>query len=106
VAVAQRRAVETISTELLFVDVTKQLVALHELVKVAQVVELLPAPVSAAALRQRLARLLEPVWSECWIKAKQKKRQPPAPKKGKRDHTSVFRLLQTQRQIRDTPNGT
>jgi hypothetical protein len=106
VAVAQQRAVETISTELLFVDVTKQLVALHELVAVDQVVELLPAPVSAAALRQRLASLLESVWSECWVKAKQKKRQPPAPKKGKRDHTSVFRLLQTQRLIRDTPNGT
>jgi Transposase DDE domain len=106
VAVGQGRAVETISTELLFVDVTKQLVALNELVEADRVVELLPGAVSAVALRKRLSRLLGAVWSECWVKAKSKKRKPPALKKGKRDHTSVFRLLQTHRQIRETPKNT
>jgi Transposase DDE domain len=106
VAVGQQRAVETISTEWLFADVTKQLVALNELVEAGRVVELLPAVSSAAALRQRLRRLLGAVWSECWVKAPPKKRKPPAQKKGKRDHTSVFRLLQAHRQIRETPNST
>jgi Transposase DDE domain len=106
VAVGQQRAVETISTELLFVDVTKQLVALNALVAAERVVELLPGAASAAALRKQLSRLLGAVWSECWVKATPKKRKPPPPKKGKRDHTSVFRLLQTHRQITDTPNST
>ena len=95
-----------LSTELLFIDVTKQVVALNELVEVERVVELLPGVASAAALRKKLSRLLGSVWSECWVKAKQKKRKPPAPKKGKRDHTSVFRLLQTQRKITETSNST
>jgi hypothetical protein len=98
VAVGQQRAVETISTELLFDDVTKQLVALHELVEAGRIVELLPPVTTAAVLRQRLQRLLGSVWSECWVKAPAKKRQPPPAKKGKRDHTSVFRLLQAHRQ--------
>src|SRR5207253_8639177 len=41
VAVGQQRPVETISTELLFIDVTKQVVALNELVAAERVVELL-----------------------------------------------------------------
>ena len=106
VAVGQQRAVETISTELLFIDVSKQLVALNELVEAEGVVALLPAATSAATLRKKLGRLLGTVWSECWVKASPKKRKVPAPKKGKRDHTSVFRLLQTHRQNKDTPNST
>ena len=102
----QQRARETISTELLFIDVTKQLVALNELVETGRVVELLPAVTSVAAVRQRLSRLLGSVWSECWVKATPRKRKAPPPKKGKRDHTSVFRLLQTHRQIKETPNST
>jgi hypothetical protein len=106
VAAGQQRAVETISTELLFIDVTKQLVALNELVETGRVVELVPGVVSAAGLRKKLSRLLGGVWSECWVKAKPKQRKTPAPKKGKRDHTSVFRLLQTERQIGESPNST
>jgi hypothetical protein len=106
VAVGQQRAVETISTELLFIDVSKQLVALNALIEAEGVVALLPTAASAAALRKKLGRLLGAVWSECWVKAPSKKRKAPAPKKGKRDHTSVFRLLQTHRQNKDTPNST
>ncbi len=106
VAVGQQRTVETISTELLFIDVSKQLVALNELVAAEGVVALLPAAPSAAALRRKLAGLLGSVWSECWVKATPKKRKAPAPKRGKRDHTSVFRLLQTHRQNKDTPKCT
>jgi len=61
VAVGQGHPVEVISAELLFVDVTKQLVALNELVAAGRVVELLPAASSAAAVRQRLRKLLGPV---------------------------------------------
>src|SRR5262249_24131477 len=105
-AVGQQRAVETISTELLFIDVNKQLVALNELVEAQGVVELLPAATAVGTLRTKLGSLLGSVWSECWVKAPPKKRKAPAPKKGKPDHTSVFRLLQTHRQNKDTPNST
>ena len=67
----------------------------------------LPAAVtSAAAVRKKLGRLLGAVWSECWVKAKPKECKPPTPKKGKRDHTSIFRLLQIHRKMKETPNST
>jgi Transposase DDE domain len=93
VAAGQGHPVEVISTELLFADVTKQLVALNELVAAERVAELLPAVPSAAAVRQRLHQLLGAVWSDGWIKAPPQRRKPPAQKKGQRDHTSVYRLL-------------
>ncbi len=93
VAVGQQHPVEVISTELLFADVAKQLVALNELVAVSQVVALLPGLPTAAAVRRQLQRLLGSVWSDDWIKAPAQRRQPPARKKGQREHTSVFRLL-------------
>jgi Transposase DDE domain len=97
VAVGQQHPAEVISTELLFVDVTKQLVALNELVETGRVVELLPTAGTAAAVRQRLRQLLGSVWSAGWIKAPWRARKPPAPKPGNRDHTSVYRLLNARR---------
>jgi hypothetical protein len=93
VAVGQEHPVAVISTELLFADVTKQLVALNELVAVGDVVALLPGLPSAAAVRRHLQRLLGSVWSDGWIKAPAQRRRPPARKKGQREHTSVYRLL-------------
>jgi Transposase DDE domain len=93
VAVGQGYSLEVISTELLFVDVSKQLVALHELVASDRVVELLPVAYSAAAVRQDLRRLLVGLWSDSWIKAPARPRKPAAWKQGQRDHTSVYRLL-------------
>jgi hypothetical protein len=103
VAQAQQRPVETISTELLFDDVTKQLVALHQLVQAEQAAALIEPAVSAEALRQRLGVLLRSAWSPCWLKAPAKKRQPPAHPKGKRDHTSVYRVLEAyRRKVKET----
>jgi hypothetical protein len=96
VAVGQQHPVEVISTELLFADVTKQLVALNELVAAERVVELLPGAPSAVAVRWRLRQLLGSVWSDGWIKAPPRRRKPPAQKQGKRDHTSVYRLLKAR----------
>jgi hypothetical protein len=98
VAVGQGFSLEVISTELLFVDVSKQLVALHELVEVGRIVELLPAAYSAAEVRQRLRGLLVGVWSDSWIKTPTRTRKPAAAKQGKREHTSVYRLLKADHQ--------
>lgn len=97
VAAGQQHPVEVISTELLFVDVTKQLVALNELVDTGRVVGLLPSA-GSAAVRQRLRQLLGSVWSDGWIKAPPQRRKPPAQNKGQRQHTSVYRLLNAHRQ--------
>jgi hypothetical protein len=97
VAVGQGHPVEVISTELLFSDVTKQLVALNELVETGRVLELLPVTSSATAVRQRLRQLLGSVWSDGWIKAPPQTRKPPAQKRGQREHTSVYRLLNAHR---------
>ena len=100
VAVGQGRAAEVISTELLFADVAKQMVALHELVATDRLMTLLPSVSCAASLRQRLQALLGSVWSDLWLKSVSKGRKPPAAQKGKRDHTSVYRLLNAHRQSR------
>jgi hypothetical protein len=98
VAVGQGFSLEVISTELLFIDVSKQLVAVNELVAVERMVSLLPLACSAAAVGQRLRELLFGVWSDSWIKTPKRTRKPAAAKQGKREHTSVYRLLKAHQQ--------
>jgi hypothetical protein len=94
VATAQARPVPTISTELLFDDVHRQLVAFTELVPPAQVEPLFPVLLTEAALRAQLTRLLATVWTTRWLKAPAKKRKVPAPRTPIRgNQTSVFRLV-------------
>jgi hypothetical protein len=97
IAAAAGRAAEAVSAELLFYDVRRQLVALYELVEVPAVVELIAPAASAPALAARLGQLLGGVWTDRWLKAPPK-RKPPGPKKsGRREHTSVYRLLNAHR---------
>jgi hypothetical protein len=94
VATAQVRPAPTISTELLFDDVHRQLVALTELVPSGQVESLFPLLPTEAALRTQLTRLLATVWTSRWLKAPAKKRKAPTPRTPIRgNQTSVFRLL-------------
>lgn len=93
VAATVQRAADTVSTELLFYDVRRQLVALYELVAVPAVVALLEPAVDAAALQGELQRLLAGVWTDRWLKAAKKRQPPPRKQSGRRHHSSVFRLL-------------
>lgn len=106
VAAAAARDQETVSTELLFEDVRRQLVALAELVPLPQAAALLEAMPRAGAVRAKLARLLQSVWTDRWIKAPNRKR-PPAHKEWKSEHTTVHRLLTKYRalHIKDSPGG-
>ena len=93
VATAQARPVPTISTELLFDDVHRQLVAFTELVPAAQVEPLFPVLPTEEELRAQLTRLLAMVWTSRWLKAPPKKRKAPAPRTPIRgNQTSVYRL--------------
>ena len=69
VATAQARPVPTISTELLFDDVHRQLVAFTELVPAEQVEPLFPVLPTEEALRAQFTRLLATVWTTRWLKA-------------------------------------
>jgi len=94
VATAQARPVPTISTELLFDDVHRQLVAFTELVPFEQVEPLFPVLPTEAELRAQLTRLLAMVWTTRWLKAPPKKRKAPPPRTPIRgNQTSVYRLV-------------
>lgn len=96
VATAQARLVPTISTELLFDDVHRQLVALTELVPAEQMAPLFPVLPTEEALRAQLTRLLATIWTTRWIKQPTRKRIAPAPRTPIRgNQTSVFRLVVT-----------
>ena len=94
VATAQARPVPTISTELLFDDVHRQLVAFTELVPPVQVEPLFPLLSSVDDLRAQLTHVLATVWTPRWLKAPAKKRRAPAPRTLIRgNQTSVYRLM-------------
>jgi hypothetical protein len=94
VATAQARPVPTISTEFLFADVHRQLVAFSELVPAEQGAPLFPVLPTEEELRARLTRLLAQVWTPRWLKAPPKKRPAPAPRTPIRgNQTPVYRLV-------------
>jgi Transposase DDE domain len=97
VAEGAQRSASTVSTELLFDDVRRQLIALYEMLPVEVVVGLVAAAPTAAQQRCRLATLLHSVWTDRWRKAPVKKRSPPHSGHGKREHKSAFRLIQAYR---------
>ena len=97
VAAGAQRPVQSVSSELLFVDVQRQLIALHELLPAEEIVALLTPPLSAAALRRRLGELWHGVWTDRWQKAPAKKVAAPHPKICKREHASAYRLIQEYR---------
>ena len=99
VATAQARPPATISTELLFDDVQRQLVALTELVPPPAIEPLFESLPSYDSLCAQLTRLLETVWTPRWLKAPPKKPKPPTARKAIRgNQTSVYRLLAAYRQ--------
>jgi hypothetical protein len=96
VAQAEQRPVETISTEKLFEDVTRELIAWQEVIEPAETVACFEAPLTVAQVQARLQRLLGGVWRQRWIKAPSRKRRPPT-QSGKRTHGSVYRILENHR---------
>lgn len=101
-AQAGQQPVAQVSTEQLFEDVKRQLIAWTEVIDPASTVDLLGHPLTPAQLRQRLARLLQGAWTDRWRKAKASQHRPH-PVKGKREHSSVFRILQDYRRTRSGP---
>lgn len=96
-AQAGQRQVAEVSTEKLFGDATRQLIAWNELVSPATTFACFAEPPPLAVVRRRLQALLKASWTERWIKAPAQKRQATTIR-GTRSHGSVFRIIQEHKQ--------
>jgi hypothetical protein len=104
VAAAERMAAEGVSSEQLFHDVRRQLIAWTEVLTAEQTVGLV-RPLTAEQARRRLGELLGGAWTERWRKDARPRRPgvPAAKRYPKGGHTSVYRLLHPTRAAPDRP---
>ncbi len=87
--------VESVSAEQLFADLTKDLVGLHEVLTVDEVVGGVSVPGGDGPLRDRLRGLLGGLWSPKWAKVRNETTRPEKPPpRTSGGHTSVHKLLQ------------
>lgn len=99
IGAAEKRDVETISSEKLFYDIRRQLTAVEELATPLEIVGCVPCQLTREEMVARLQRLLQGVWTPRWRKAVNKRPRPHGVKaKGSGAHTSVHRVLQQYRQ--------
>jgi len=95
IAAAHQRPARTLSSEMIFTDTRKQLVASAQLIPPDQLQDWLAEPLDDAALARRLRELTAQVWSDLWIKCPSKKRRPPQPKQRvPGNHSSAWKLIQ------------
>lgn len=95
VAEAQHRKCEELSSEKLFDDVEKQLISWYVMLDAETTVAYFEHVPNVDQLRRRLEKLLASPWSETWLKSpppKTPRRQRETTKK--REHSSVYRILQ------------
>lgn len=98
-AAAEGREAETISSELLFYDIRRQLTAASELAKPREIAACVPAEQTSEQIVARLRSLLAAVWTPRWKKAVNKKPRPKTTKaKGSGAHTSIHRVMEKHRQ--------
>ena len=99
IAEAQRRKPDTISSEMVFYDVHRQLVSLTELAEREAVIEYFQTPCTTDELIEHVQALLADVWHDRWIKSPKKKKTPK--KKSttviKGGHTSLYRIIQASK---------
>jgi hypothetical protein len=88
-------AVEDVSGEQIFADLTRELIGLHEVLTVEEVVGGVSVPEGDEPLRARLRGLLGGLWSPKWAKVRNRTKRPekPPPRKSG-GHASVHQLLQ------------
>jgi hypothetical protein len=99
VAKANRVAPESISSEMLFRDVHKQIICYMGLVTTPVPDRVLELPLEAIVVRRRMTQLLRRVWSDQWEKSPAKKNYKPTAKTQKvaGGHSSAWKLLETAR---------
>jgi hypothetical protein len=97
---AEPVGVAELSTEKIFQDLHEELLGLHRVLELEQVLAVLPSVAQEAELRQRLGELLRRAWTKRWRKAKASKPGQGRPKAAQKSgaHTSVHKILQQARQ--------
>jgi len=103
VAVGQNLEARQVSLEMVYEDVKKDLIALHEVLSVEELLAgLSEIPVSEeAGMKERLRALLGGLWSARWKKVVNKKPRPHQAKARQSGaHTSVHKVLQQARQAK------
>ncbi len=98
VAAAAERERETISTENLFEDVRRELIAWNVMIEPEATVAYFEGPWTWSRVKKRLQTLLCSVWTDRWIKAARHKRRTVQTVAQARTHGSVYRLLEEHRQ--------
>ncbi len=93
-AAAQQRPLETISTEKLFRDVRRQLIAWAVLLGAAPTIQFLKQSVQCEQVRARLYELLGPLWHRRWLKAPRQKRRARPPRSARGKHVSAHQIIQ------------
>lgn len=98
---AQRRRPDTISSEMLFYDIHRELISLTVLADSATVIAYFQPAADADELKDQLQTLLADSWHDYWIKSPRKKKPPASiikrrPVEG--GHTSIHRILQAAKQ--------
>ena len=90
---------ETISTENLFDDVRREMIAWNVVIPTEASIAHFQGEWTALRVISRLSELLGHLWRDRWRKAPPKKKKPRHPQKEeKRTHGSVFRILEAHRQ--------
>jgi hypothetical protein len=99
IAEGQQMRAQEISTENLFYDVHRQLIAWNEVLTPRTTVHLLSTTWTAAQVAKRLRELLHGEWMELWRKSPSNTHRTPPKSKDylKGGHTSVYRLMQKAR---------
>jgi hypothetical protein len=91
VAKHQSRDRESVSAEQLFIDVRRELIAWAVVVPAGAIFA--SVPLTADRARQRLDKLLKPLWSDRWIKAANATPRLRPKNKRTKTHTTVYRAL-------------
>jgi hypothetical protein len=107
IAEGQDREPEEISTEKLFDDVERELIAWNVMFEPQVTIDYFQRLPDLEALRARLQALLGCAWSDTWLKSPPQKRHGKTRRKRARTHNSVYRILQAhcRRKPKQTSRG-
>ena len=89
------RPPESLSSEMIFRDVSKQLTAATQFIARPELMQCIPQQSTARQVCRRLTHLLADQWSDLWNKCPPKKRQPKRQEtRVPGGHSSAFKLIQ------------
>jgi Transposase DDE domain len=98
VATGVEKPRDEISTENLFDDVQRELIAGNVVIEHDDTLRHFEGEWTSLRVKLRLSELLEGLWYKRWRKAPPKKKKPPHPdREKKRTHGSVFRIVDAYR---------